>query len=114
MAVIYVLSGMPDIGPLPAGVSDLTAHFVGYALLGVLVLRAVAGARWSGVSWSAAGRAWLISAIYGVTDEFHQSFVDTRTPSAADWSADAAGAAVAIAAVVLVAAIVRREKGREV
>jgi hypothetical protein len=109
MAAIFVLSGIRDVGPLPGGVSDVAAHFAGYGLLGALLLRAVAAARWSGVTPSAAGRAWLISAIYGMTDEFHQSFVGGRTPSAADWLADAAGAAVAVAAIVLIAARVRRE-----
>lgn len=114
MAVIFGFSGMPDIGRLPGGVSDLTAHFAGYGLLGALVVRAVGGARWAGVTPSAAARAWLISAAYGVSDEFHQSFVPGRSPNVIDWVADAAGAAVAISAVVLGARLVRRAKGREV
>lgn len=115
MAVIFVLSSLPDVGPLPAGVSDKTAHFVGYAILGALVLRALAAARWPGVTWSAAGRAWLIAALYGITDEFHQSFVDRRTPMVDDWLADAAGAAAAVIAIMLIAPFMqRRRKGREV
>jgi VanZ family protein len=131
MAVIFVLSSLPDVGPLPGGVSDKTAHFAGYAILGALVLRALAAARWSGVTWSAAGRAWVISALYGITDELHQSFVDHRTPTVDDWLADAAGAAAAVIAIALIApsivarittakrdggppSVQRRRKGREV
>jgi VanZ family protein len=106
MAAIFVLSSQRDL-ELPEGVSDLGAHFAGYALLGALVLRAVSGAAWSGVTLPAAARAWLISAIYGVTDEFHQQFVAGRWPSVSDWLADASGAAAAIAAIVLLARVIR-------
>ncbi len=78
MAVIFALSGTPNLGALP--VKDVTAHFAGYALLAALVARATSAARWSGMTLNTAGRAWLISAVYGVTDEFHQSFVAGRTP----------------------------------
>jgi hypothetical protein len=110
MAVIFGFSATPDIGRLPGGVSDLTAHFAGYGLLGGLVVRAIAGGRWAGVTPAAAAGAWLFSAAYGVSDEFHQSFVPGRTPSGIDWVADAAGAAVAIAAVLLVSRIVQRRR----
>lgn len=107
MAVIFVLSSLPDV-ELPAGVSDHIAHFSGYALLGALVLRALAGATWSGVTLRAAWRAWLVSAVYGMTDEFHQRFVDGRWSSVGDWLADASGAAAAIAVIVAVAPYIRR------
>jgi VanZ family protein len=63
-------------------------------------MRAIAAAAWSGVTAGAAGRAWIVSAFYGVTDEYHQSFVAGRTSSAIDWIADAAGAAAAVVAIV--------------
>jgi hypothetical protein len=75
----------------------------------VLVVRAIAGGLPARVSWRIAITAVALTAGYGMTDEFHQSFVGGRTPSAADWLADAAGAAVAVAAIVLIAARVRRE-----
>ena len=108
MAVIFVLSGIPNLKELPGGISDFTGHFAGYVLLGALVLRAVAGARWAGVTVGAAARAWLIGAAYGVSDEFHQHFVPGRSPSGVDWVADAAGAAAAVVAIVLVASVVQR------
>jgi VanZ family protein len=115
MAVIFVLSGIPNLKELPGGISDVTGHFAGYMILGTLVVRAAAGARWAGVSARAAARAWLISAAYGVSDEFHQSFVPGRSPSGVDWIADATGAAAAVVAIAVVASFVRRRrKGREV
>ena len=114
MAVIFVLSNRPHIGPLPYGITDKSGHFAGYAILAALVLRAIASARWSGVTARAAWSAWLVCAAYGVTDEYHQSFVAGRTSSAADWVADAAGAASAIAAAVVAARRLRRGRDRAV
>ena len=101
MAVIFILSSQSD--PLPDAIPDVIGHFAGYAILGALVMRAIAAAAWSGVTAGAAGRAWIVSAIYGVSDEYHQSFVAGRTPSAIDWIADAAGAAAAVVAIVVAA-----------
>jgi VanZ family protein len=94
MAAIFVVSGIPNMGPLPANASDKLAHFAAYGLLGVLLTRAFAGARWEGYTTSAALRAWTVAALYGVTDEFHQSFVPGRSQSVGDGVADAAGAAI--------------------
>jgi VanZ family protein len=114
MAAIFTLSGIPNLKELPGGISDFTGHFVGYGLLGALMLRALAGARWAGVTAGGAARAWIISAAYGVSDELHQYFVPGRSTSAIDWVADALGAAVSIVAIVLVASLRRRVGGREV
>ncbi len=39
--------------------------------------------------------AFVVIALYGLTDEYHQSFVPGRTPTLVDWLVDLAGAAVA-------------------
>lgn len=39
----------------------------------------------------------LFCLLYGITDEFHQSFVPGREPSGGDLLADTAGSAVAVA-----------------
>jgi VanZ family protein len=114
MAVIFVLSNRPHVGPLPYGITDKLGHFAGYAILGALVMRAIAAARWAGVTARAAWSAWFVCAVYGVTDEYHQSFVAGRASSAADWLADAAGAASAIAAAVAAARLLRRGRDRAV
>ena len=115
MVAIFVASSIPNLKQLPGDVSDHTGHFVGYAILGVLVLRACAGARWIGVTPRAAMRAWVICAVYGATDEFHQMFTAGRTPAVDDWIADATGAAAAVAAGLAMAAwLSRRARRREV
>ena len=43
--------------------------------------------------------AWVVSVLYGVSDEIHQSFVPNRYPGAFDVATDAVGAAIALALV---------------
>jgi VanZ family protein len=113
MAIIFGASSIPDLTALPGGMSDHTGHFIGYALLAALVLRARAGGTWRGVTARAGWQAWLVAVVYGVTDEFHQHFVHGRSPDVHDWMADAAGAGVAVC-VAVVAAFGARLEGREV
>jgi VanZ family protein len=103
MAAIFVASSASDVPDLPGGLSGYTGHLIGYAILGVLAIRAFAGATWAGVNRRSALRAVMLSAAYGVTDELHQVFVANRTPDAGDWLVDVAGAILGAFAVVLLA-----------
>ena len=110
MAVIFALSSWPGVPDLPGGLSGYTGHLAGYGILGALVVRAFAGARWAGLTPSAGWRALALSSAYGVTDEFHQSFVASRTPTLGDWVADTVGAALGIAVVMLAARVTGRAR----
>jgi VanZ family protein len=95
MAAIFYFSAQPNLDS-GLGTVDLVGrklvHFGQYALLCLLWWRALAptaGAR------RAALVALLVSSLYAATDEFHQSFVDTRNGSPLDWLIDSAGAASA-------------------
>ncbi len=112
MVAIFVASSIPDLQELPGGVSDKTGHFIGYAILGACVVRALASARWRGLTARTAGLALLFSSAYGLSDEYHQSFVHGRSPDVHDWVADTLGAAAAIGAVMIVAALVRARRAR--
>jgi VanZ family protein len=104
MAVIFAFSSISDLPPLPGGISDKSGHSIGYALLGAFLLRALAGGRLAGVTWRRAVAAVLLAALYGVSDEFHQSFVPGRSPDVHDVAADGLGALGAAAVGALVAA----------
>ena len=94
MALLFIASSLPGSSPvLRTGFGGLPAHLVAYGLLGALVLRALAGARWRGVTAGRAARAVLICGLYGLSDEFHQRFVPGRTPDVLDLYADVGGAA---------------------
>lgn len=96
MAGIFVVSGIQDLTAVPGGISDKAGHALAYGALSVFMLRALAGARVTGVTWGRGVLAWIITAAYGVTDEVHQLFVTGRFAAVDDWVADAAGAAIAL------------------
>jgi VanZ family protein len=67
---------------------DKIGHFGVFGLLGTLIARTQPRSRW-----------WLgvvIASIYGMGDEYRQSFTPGRAVEYADWVADTAGAAVAV------------------
>lgn len=71
-----------------------TGHVTEYAILGALLFRAIRADR---TGWTArwALAAIAIAALYAASDEWHQSFVATRTPSVWDVLLDTAGASLA-------------------
>lgn len=72
---------------------DKIAHFFVYGLLGTLIARVPAVASWRGL-----GAYWaiVICSLYGISDEFHQSFTPGRSVEFADWAMDTGGAALAV------------------
>jgi VanZ family protein len=71
-------------------------HFTEYAILAALLWRALRGT----FTWLKIGAitisTFLIAAAFAASDEFHQSFVPTRTASARDVMIDCIGALVAV------------------
>jgi VanZ family protein len=98
MAVLWVLSAQPVL-PGASLTPDWTQHGLAYAGLAAVTVRATSGGGWAGVSGRAVIAAWIITVLYGVSDEFHQSFVPERMADLGDVAADAIGAAVGLAAV---------------
>lgn len=94
MVTIFVLSHQPGgILPLSAlpGI-DKIAHMAVYGLLAATLIRAFSyrpRQAWSGrvVTMTI---VWCL--LYGITDEFHQSFIPGRSVSGLDVLADTAGA----------------------
>jgi len=92
MAAIFFLSSierLPGAGTIP----DWLSHGVAYGAGAVLIARALA-ADGAGVTLPVAALATLLATLYGVTDEYHQSFVPGRTAEVADVVKDCAGAAL--------------------
>ena len=91
-AVLFLLSAQSDppgasfLDWIPAG--DKLAHFGMYAVLGALLAR---GRGRDGTLPHAAAIAG--GAAYGISDEWHQSFVPGREVSGLDWAADVCGVA---------------------
>ena len=95
MAVIFYLSAQPSLDSglgLADEVGRKVVHFAEYALLTFLWWRAL---RTTMPSRRAAMVALVVALAYAATDEYHQSFVEDRSGSPADWAIDAAGATLA-------------------
>ncbi|MGE0446291.1 MAG: VanZ family protein [Vicinamibacterales bacterium] len=97
MAVIFYVSSLSD-APLPQGVTDISAHMLGYVGLGVVCARAFAGGLPARMTPGIAAAALALAVGYGVTDELHQMFVPGRSAELKDLGSDAVGAAAGIVA----------------
>lgn len=71
------------------------AHLTEYAILAALLYRAFRQDRNN--FWRAAALALVVAAIYASLDEFHQSFVPSRTGTAWDVMIDTCGAVIGLA-----------------
>jgi hypothetical protein len=97
MALITIWSGQstlpidaPEVRLALFNLQHRIAHLVTFGILGLL-------ASWSFEGWR---RPWLwaivLTAVFGATDEFHQSFVPGRKAGADDWAFDIFSAALAL------------------
>ncbi len=91
------LPGLTDFNPM---------HYVAYFILGLTVAFALGKRATTG--WGFILNV-LICVLYGVTDEWHQSFVPMRTPDPLDLLHDGMGAAAA-ALLVLIVSFVRGKR----
>jgi VanZ family protein len=111
LVIVFWLSSMPHV-PGAQYFWDKFLHAVGYAGLGVLALRAFHGG-FDRLRPGPTLYAGLTVILWGVSDEFHQSFVPGRDASGWDLLADAVGFAIAtcvFAATTLRAARVARPR----
>lgn len=92
MGVIFAASST-SLPQEAGGIPDWVSHAVVYLILSVLVCRALAGG-FRSLSPRGVVLAVALSGVYGVTDEYHQSFVPDRHPEAADVAKDLVGAAL--------------------
>ena len=97
--IIFYASSLPNLKPPFEIVNlDKVVHILGYLLFGLLLTRAFCR-QWpwmdgAGEAWSWA-KTWqvvaLCSLIYGLSDEYHQSFVPGRESDVIDLVADTIG-----------------------
>ncbi|MCK5307612.1 MAG: VanZ family protein [Zetaproteobacteria bacterium] len=98
-AVIFFLSHQSTL-PMPLAFphQDKLSHLLAYAVMAVLA--------WHTFSHhlSSCRAVALVTVVfcslYGMSDEFHQSFVAGRNSEVADWLADTLGAAIATVAMI--------------
>jgi VanZ family protein len=98
MGIIFFLSSqlgdsidLPDIPDLDKGL-----HSIAYGVLALSVLFAVPEQQYQANPYWISGLVVLFCLLYGISDEFHQSFVPGRFPSVLDLVADTIGAVVVV------------------
>jgi VanZ family protein len=99
MVAIFAFSSIPSKTMPNFGVVDFLVkkggHALGYGLLALAYLRGLKG-KGNEVVSRQLFIAWVLATLYSATDEFHQSFVPGRYPSAFDVLIDTVGAATAL------------------
>ncbi len=99
MLIIFILSAQPKDNIPEIGIWDLLVkkggHFIGYALLGAAMLRGICGNESPG--GKQLGWAFVLTTLYALTDEYHQTFVPGRGGNLGDVGVDALGAITGLA-----------------
>lgn len=97
MVAIFSLSSLPAARIPFFGDYDFLvkkgSHALGYAMLGVAYFIALPPRLSTGYRWLL---ALIMAALFALSDEFHQSFVEGRTSTLRDVLIDTGGAAVAL------------------
>jgi len=103
MALIFFLSSrstLPHAPGLSGALTAIAGHLVAYAVLALLLAWGLRGGDLTGRQRLLL--AFTIAVAFGVTDEFHQSFVPGRDANPVDLLLDATGAAAALTAAALI------------
>lgn len=94
MGVIFIVSAQSTLPQAGEGMWDVfikkTGHVTEYAILGWLWWRSLRIPQ--RVTRNPEGWAWVLSTLYALTDEFHQSLVPLRHPKFTDVIIDSLGA----------------------
>lgn len=110
MAIIFGFSSRSSLPDLDGGrgLQDIAGHFTVYAALGITLAILFLSLGWS------AGRALLLAIVlatlYGVSDEYHQSFVPNRSVDAMDVLVDFIGATAGAIVVIALASGGNRQR----
>lgn len=92
MGAIYWGAALPEVPATVASISDTIQHLAAYSGLALLLLRATASGRWRGVTTRAVLLALAIAVVHGMTVEWQQMYIPSRTAEWRDVGNDAVGA----------------------
>ena len=108
MGLIFYLSSQ-TIPPVPSFLlrNDKISHFLEYALLGLLLSRALDKEYSQGNLLALEGIALAIAILYAASDEFHQKFTLGRQADFFDWLVDSLGSAFGTLFL-----LIKRKKGK--
>jgi len=96
--LIFLMSSQPAAS-LPSGIPDVIPHVAEFALLAFFFVQAFAAPR----RRPTLAAAFLLLALLGLLDEWHQLFVPGRVCSLLDWLYDLSGALAGMAVFLVLA-----------
>ena len=96
LILIFFLSSMPgkEIPDVGLPYFDKLLHLLEYAVLGFLLMRGLKNSRLKSSNISFIAFTVIFSTLYGLSDEFHQSFVPSRDMSLLDVFFDCIGSVI--------------------
>jgi VanZ family protein len=107
-AIAYLSHQTEPLGRTASNGEAGMAHLTLYAVLGLLLLWALAGGASTGRElWVLPFFAFGLAVLFGLIDELHQATVRGRTASEADLAIDALGAALGVILGALLAGFLR-------
>ena len=95
MVSLFVASAQSDVG-VAGRIPDWVTHGTAYCILGLLVSRATSGGLGRPLIRGEALLIVVLCTLYGLSDEFHQSFVPGRDASSWDVVKDCGGSALGV------------------
>ena len=91
-ALIFYLSSGPITADVPG--NDKLYHMIEYGIFSLLLYNALSSSFRNERLWKIALLAIILTILYGISDEFHQLFVPSRSSDPYDVVADASGAII--------------------
>ncbi|MEK7279601.1 MAG: VanZ family protein [Nitrospirota bacterium] len=91
-ALIFYLSSGPITADVPG--NDKLYHMIEYGIFSLLLYNALSSSFRKERPWKIALLAIILTILYGISDEFHQLFVPSRSSDPYDVVADASGAII--------------------
>ena len=93
--IIFVLSSSSEPFPKsPISLNDKLLHIVGYSILGFLMIRSILSLNLKHSKGVLLFAAIVLSTLYGLSDEVHQSFIPGRNADLGDVMADGFGSLI--------------------
>jgi VanZ family protein len=92
---IYWLSNQPSLpAPMWFAIQDKFYHVGAYFIFGILAWRSFKHLQNQTIILAIV--SFIFSSLYGISDEWHQSFIEGRFSDFNDWIADTVGAGLAV------------------
>jgi len=98
MAALFMLSTLPGNDPLLNSVqfSDKIEHFIAYFVLGITFCIWIPSKNWLAKPIIYGFVVVVLCTLFGISDEYHQTFVPDRSGDLYDLSVDSAGGLIAV------------------